>query len=98
MGEHGGHDQRGSAVLLTLDEHLRATERAYWREVFAQTKGNVTKAARISGRNRTAIYKRLQAIEIEVPRPIDYRDRARVVPQGNAEWFALSEVPPPAGV
>jgi two-component system response regulator GlrR len=47
------------ATLAPLDEARRAFERDYLIRVLKITEGNVTHAARLSGRNRTEFYRLL---------------------------------------
>jgi DNA-binding NtrC family response regulator len=46
-------------ALLPLDQARRAFERDYLVRVLTMTRGNVTNAARLAGRNRTEFYRLL---------------------------------------
>lgn len=43
---------------------LRAWKRAYWTAVIAAAGGNVTKASRLAGTNRTDVYKQLKSHDV----------------------------------
>ena len=55
----------GDTALTPLDEALRAFERDYLVRILKITGGNVTKAARLSGRNRTEFYRLLERHSLE---------------------------------
>src|SRR4026208_2129792 len=50
----------GDTMLTPLDEARRAFERDYLVRILKITGGNVTKAARLAGRNRTEFYRLLE--------------------------------------
>jgi len=50
----------GDAALTPLDEARRAFERDYLARILKITAGNVTRAARLAGRNRTEFYRLLE--------------------------------------
>jgi two-component system response regulator GlrR len=53
------------ATLVTLDEARRAFERDYLVKILKITDGNVTRAARLAGRNRTEFYRLLERHSLE---------------------------------
>lgn len=55
----------------------------YWRALLAECGDNVTFASRISGVNRTDLYKHLKRLGVTLGRPVK---------RGNAAWQALSDV------
>ena len=55
----------GDATLTPLDEARRAFERDYLVRLLKITGGNVTKAARLAGRNRTEFYRLLERHALE---------------------------------
>jgi two-component system response regulator GlrR len=55
----------GDATLTPLDEARRAFERDYLVRILKITGGNVTKAARLAGRNRTEFYRLLERHALE---------------------------------
>jgi len=55
----------GDAALTSLDEARRAFERDYLVRILKITGGNVTKAARLAGRNRTEFYRLLERHSLE---------------------------------
>ena len=55
----------GDASLTPLDEARRAFERDYLVRILKITGGNVTKAARLAGRNRTEFYRLLERHSLE---------------------------------
>jgi two-component system response regulator GlrR len=55
----------GAAPLPPLDEARRAFERDYLVRILKITGGNVTKAARLAGRNRTEFYRLLERHSLE---------------------------------
>jgi two-component system response regulator GlrR len=55
----------GDAALTPLDEARRAFERDYLVRILKITGGNVTKAARLAGRNRTEFYRLLERHSLE---------------------------------
>ena len=55
----------GDTVLTPLDEARRAFERDYLVRILKITGGNVTKAARLAGRNRTEFYRLLERHSLE---------------------------------
>jgi two-component system response regulator GlrR len=55
----------GDTVLTPLDEARRAFERDYLVRILKITAGNVTKAARLAGRNRTEFYRLLERHSLE---------------------------------
>jgi two-component system response regulator GlrR len=59
------------ATLPTLDEARTQAEREYLVALLQVTRGNVTHAARLAGRNRTEFYKLLGRHALE---PERYRD------------------------
>lgn len=73
-------DERRSAVRLTLRQHLKEQRRAYLRAVLEETGGNVTKAAKIAGLNRTALHRAV----------VENKIRAPGRHAGNAAWRALA--------
>jgi len=52
-------------ALTPLDEARRAFERDYLVRILKITGGNVTKAARLAGRNRTEFYRLLERHSLE---------------------------------
>ena len=52
-------------TLLPLNEARRAFERDYLVRVLRMTRGNVTQAARLAGRNRTEFYRLLNRHALE---------------------------------
>lgn len=71
--------------MITLSETLALTEHQYWRTLLRQDL-SMEEIASISGRNRTAIYKRLHALGIK---PVRHVDSAQI--DGNDDWQALKE-------
>jgi two-component system response regulator GlrR len=55
----------GDTSLASLDEARRAFERDYLVRILKITGGNVTKAARLAGRNRTEFYRLLERHSLE---------------------------------
>ena len=55
----------GDATLTPLDQARRAFERDYLVRILKITGGNVTKAARLAGRNRTEFYRLLERHALE---------------------------------
>jgi two-component system response regulator GlrR len=55
----------GDTALTPLDEARRAFERDYLVRILKITEGNVTKAARLAGRNRTEFYRLLERHSLE---------------------------------
>jgi len=55
----------GDTALTPLDEARRAFERDYLVRILKITAGNVTKAARLAGRNRTEFYRLLERHSLE---------------------------------
>jgi len=55
----------GASALTPLDEARRAFERDYLVRILKITGGNVTKAARLAGRNRTEFYRLLERHSLE---------------------------------
>ncbi|HSA89803.1 MAG TPA: sigma 54-interacting transcriptional regulator, partial [Burkholderiales bacterium] len=55
----------GDTALASLDEARRAFERDYLVRILKITGGNVTKAARLAGRNRTEFYRLLERHSLE---------------------------------
>jgi two-component system, NtrC family, response regulator GlrR len=55
----------GNTALASLDEARRAFERDYLVRILKITGGNVTKAARLAGRNRTEFYRLLERHSLE---------------------------------
>jgi len=55
----------GDTVLTPLDEARKAFERDYLVRILKITGGNVTKAARLAGRNRTEFYRLLERHSLE---------------------------------
>jgi two-component system response regulator GlrR len=55
----------GDTTLTPLDEARRAFERDYLVRILKITGGNVTKAARLAGRNRTEFYRLLERHALE---------------------------------
>jgi two-component system response regulator GlrR len=55
----------GDTTLTPLDEARRAFERDYLVRILKITTGNVTKAARLAGRNRTEFYRLLERHSLE---------------------------------
>jgi two-component system response regulator GlrR len=55
----------GDSALTPLDEARRAFERDYLVRILKITGGNVTKAARLAGRNRTEFYRLLERHSLE---------------------------------
>jgi two-component system, NtrC family, response regulator GlrR len=55
----------GDTTLTPLDEARRAFERDYLVRILKITGGNVTKAARLAGRNRTEFYRLLERHSLE---------------------------------
>jgi two-component system response regulator GlrR len=55
----------GDTMLTPLDEARRAFERDYLVRILKITGGNVTKAARLAGRNRTEFYRLLERHSLE---------------------------------
>jgi two-component system response regulator GlrR len=55
----------GDSSLTPLDEARRAFERDYLVRILKITGGNVTKAARLAGRNRTEFYRLLERHSLE---------------------------------
>ncbi|OGA27771.1 MAG: two-component system response regulator GlrR [Betaproteobacteria bacterium RIFCSPLOWO2_12_FULL_67_28] len=55
----------GAAVLTPLDEARRAFERHYLVRILKATNGNVSRAARLAGRNRTEFYRLLERHALE---------------------------------
>jgi two-component system, NtrC family, response regulator GlrR len=55
----------GDTALTPLDEARRAFERDYLVRILKITGGNVTKAARLAGRNRTEFYRLLERHSLE---------------------------------
>ena len=55
----------GDSTLTPLDEARRAFERDYLVRILKITGGNVTKAARLAGRNRTEFYRLLERHSLE---------------------------------
>jgi two-component system, NtrC family, response regulator GlrR len=55
----------GDTTLTPLDEARRAFERDYLVRILKITAGNVTKAARLAGRNRTEFYRLLERHSLE---------------------------------
>ena len=55
----------GDSTLTPLDEARRAFERDYLVRILKITGGNVTKAARLAGRNRTEFYRLLERHALE---------------------------------
>ena len=55
----------GDTALTPLDEARRAFERDYLVRILKITSGNVTKAARLAGRNRTEFYRLLERHSLE---------------------------------
>ncbi|HEX2332193.1 MAG TPA: helix-turn-helix domain-containing protein, partial [Burkholderiales bacterium] len=55
----------GDTSLTSLDEARRAFERDYLVRILKITGGNVTKAARLAGRNRTEFYRLLERHSLE---------------------------------
>ncbi len=58
----------GDVELTPLDQARRAFERDYLVRILKITAGNVTKAARLAGRNRTEFYRLLERHELEPTR------------------------------
>jgi two-component system response regulator GlrR len=56
---------KGDTALTPLDEARRAFERDYLVRILKITGGNVTKAARLAGRNRTEFYRLLERHALE---------------------------------
>jgi len=56
---------QGDSALTPLDEARRAFEREYLVRILKITGGNVTKAARLAGRNRTEFYRLLERHSLE---------------------------------
>jgi DNA-binding NtrC family response regulator len=70
-------------MRLTLDEHLRKAAQEYLAEVLEECGGRVVEAAKIAGRNRTALYQILRGENIRgVP-------KGRYGNCGNAAWQEL---------
>ena len=55
----------GDSTLTPLDEARKAFERDYLVRILKITGGNVTKAARLAGRNRTEFYRLLERHSLE---------------------------------
>ena len=55
----------GDTMLTPLDEARKAFERDYLVRILKITEGNVTKAARLAGRNRTEFYRLLERHALE---------------------------------
>jgi two-component system response regulator GlrR len=55
----------GDSMLTPLDEARKAFERDYLVRILKITQGNVTKAARLAGRNRTEFYRLLERHALE---------------------------------
>ncbi len=55
----------GDTALTPLDEARKAFERDYLVRILKITEGNVTKAARLAGRNRTEFYRLLERHSLE---------------------------------
>ena len=55
----------GDTALTPLDEARKAFERDYLVRILKITGGNVTKAARLAGRNRTEFYRLLERHSLE---------------------------------
>jgi two-component system, NtrC family, response regulator GlrR len=55
----------GDSALTSLDEARKAFERDYLVRILKITGGNVTKAARLAGRNRTEFYRLLERHSLE---------------------------------
>jgi two-component system response regulator GlrR len=73
----------GDSTLTPLDEARRAFERDYLVRILKITGGNVTKAARLAGRNRTEFYRLLERHSLEpgmfksnINKDKDHKERA----------------------
>ena len=73
----------GDTTLTPLDEARRAFERDYLVRILKITGGNVTKAARLAGRNRTEFYRLLERHSLEpgmfkgnIGKDKDHKERA----------------------
>jgi len=73
----------GDTALTPLDEARRAFERDYLVRILKITGGNVTKAARLAGRNRTEFYRLLERHSLEpgmfkskIEKDKDHKERA----------------------
>jgi two-component system response regulator GlrR len=73
----------GDTALTPLDEARRAFERDYLVRILKITGGNVTKAARLAGRNRTEFYRLLERHSLEpgmfkgnINKDKDHKERA----------------------
>src|SRR5687767_12597354 len=73
----------GDTTLTPLDEARRAFERDYLVRILKITGGNVTKAARLAGRNRTEFYRLLERHSLEpgmfkgnINKDKDHKERA----------------------
>ena len=73
----------GDTALTPLDEARRAFERDYLVRILKITGGNVTKAARLAGRNRTEFYRLLERHSLEpgmfkgnIGKDKDHKERA----------------------
>jgi two-component system response regulator GlrR len=58
-------DAQDSPTLIPLDEARKAFERDYLVRILKITGGNVTRAARLAGRNRTEFYRLLERHALE---------------------------------
>src|SRR5258706_2013298 len=73
----------GDSALTPLDEARRAFARDYLARILKITAGNVTQAARLAGRNRTAFYRLLDRHAVE---PAMFKSS----PPGDSESRAIS--------
>ncbi|HTQ76712.1 MAG TPA: sigma 54-interacting transcriptional regulator [Burkholderiales bacterium] len=73
----------GDAALTPLDEARRAFERDYLTRILKITAGNVTRAARLAGRNRTEFYRLLERHSLEP-------GMFKASPRGDSENHAIS--------
>ena len=64
--------------LPQLDEARRAFERDYLVRILTLTAGNVTRAARLAGRNRTEFYRVLDRHRLS---PTDFKQTAALKPR-----------------
>ena len=75
--------ETAGAALTTLDQARRAFERDYLVRILKITEGNVTRAARLAGRNRTEFYRLLERHSLEP-------GMFKLSPRGDSESRASS--------
>ncbi len=67
--------------LTSFQYHMQMSAQCYLRSIIRRANGEISKAAKLAGVNRTHFYKMLKKYKISTPK--------RRVNLGNAEWRAL---------